>query len=215
MQFERIANAHLQRFLTEYILTNWWQQFQSFIRCCIHCCGLQMPHVSFDFLQSQSILLYRRPMFVLVSLFLVCLPVFLLLLSAEYHNVLMCFSCVPHNTTFCVSSISSKVHVISVTRGWVGIRFAEKSITVYITPEWPLYFCGHRLYLWWDHLVFSSSHSWDTPTRKVKLWVQGGSRLSACVSMVCVTNHVCMQLAALLIHSSFTEVLTYLNVNKT
>ena len=60
-----------------------------------------MSHVSFAFLQlslsdrivlSQSSPLDRRPMFVLVSLFLVCLPVFLLLFSAEYHNVLMCFS---------------------------------------------------------------------------------------------------------------------------
>ena len=57
-----------------------------FIRCCVHCCGLWMSHVSFSFLQlslsnrivsSQSSLLYRQPMFVLVSLFLVCLPVFL------------------------------------------------------------------------------------------------------------------------------------------
>ena len=58
------------------------------IQCCIHFCGLQMSHVglSFSFLQlsvsyriisSQSSLLHRRPMFVLVSLFLVCLPVFL------------------------------------------------------------------------------------------------------------------------------------------
>ena len=31
----------------------------------------------------------RRPMFFLVFLFLVCIAVFLLLLSAEYHNVLM------------------------------------------------------------------------------------------------------------------------------
>ena len=84
--------------------------FHSFIA---HCCGLQMSHVSFSFLQlslsdrivsSQSCLLDCRPMFVLVSLFLVCLPVFLLLLSAECHNVLMCFSlCGPHMTTFCFS----------------------------------------------------------------------------------------------------------------
>ena len=76
----------------------------SFIRCCVHCCGLQMSHVSFDFSAELSLYLIvtfraspfsymiRRPMFVLVSLFLVCLPVFLQLLSAEYHNVLMCFS---------------------------------------------------------------------------------------------------------------------------
>ena len=65
------------------------------IQCCVHCCGLQMSHVSVSvqllplssrIVSSQSSLLYRRPMFVLVSLFLVCLPVFLLLFSAEYHN---------------------------------------------------------------------------------------------------------------------------------
>ena len=47
---------------------------------------------------SQSSLSDHRPMFVLVSLFLVCLLVFPLLLSAEYHNVLICSSlCGPHN----------------------------------------------------------------------------------------------------------------------
>ena len=75
--------------------------------------GVANVSYSFAFLQlslsdrivsSQSSLLYRRPRFVLDSLFLICLPVFLLLLSAEYHNVLMCFSlCVPHKTTFCFS----------------------------------------------------------------------------------------------------------------
>ena len=72
-----------------------------FINCCVHCCGLQMSHVSLSFpllswsvriVSSQTSLFDRRPMFVLVSLFLVCLPFFLLLSSAEYHNVLMCFS---------------------------------------------------------------------------------------------------------------------------
>ena len=64
------------------------------------CCGLQMPHVSSSFLfqllsssdrnvSCRRSLLDRRPMFVLVSLFLVCLPVFLVLFSSEYHNVLM------------------------------------------------------------------------------------------------------------------------------
>ena len=49
----------------------------------------------------RASLLDRRPMFVLVSLFLVCLPVFLLLFSVEYHNALMGFSlCGPHKTTF-------------------------------------------------------------------------------------------------------------------
>ena len=89
------------------------QRINLFIQCCVHCCGLQMFHVSASFLllslfgrivSSQSSLSDHRPMFVLVSLFLVCLPVFLLLLSAEYHNVLMCFSlCGPHKTTVCFS----------------------------------------------------------------------------------------------------------------
>ena len=68
-----------------------------------HCCGWHMFHVtvsaSFLLLSlsgrivwSQSSPSDHRPMFVLVSLFLVCHPVFLLLLSAEYHNVLMCSS---------------------------------------------------------------------------------------------------------------------------
>ena len=48
--------------------------------------------VSDHIVSSQSSLLDRRPMFVLVSLFLICLPVFILLLLAEYHNVLMCVS---------------------------------------------------------------------------------------------------------------------------
>ena len=40
---------------------------------------------------------FRRPMFLLVSLFLVCLPVYFLLFSAEYRNA-MCFSlCGLHN----------------------------------------------------------------------------------------------------------------------
>ena len=90
---------------------------QSFIHCCVHYCGLQMFHVSITFhllslsdriVSSQSNLLDRRTMFVLVSLFLVCLPVFLLLFSAKYHNVLMCFSlCGPHKTTFCFSGCLS------------------------------------------------------------------------------------------------------------
>ena len=71
----------------------------SFIECCVHCFGLQMSHVSFSFqllslsgriVSSQSSLLDHRPMFVLVSLFVVSPAVFLL--SAEYHNVL----CVSH-----------------------------------------------------------------------------------------------------------------------
>ena len=41
---------------------------------------------------SRSRLLDHRPIFALVSFFLVCLAVFLLLFSAEYHNALMCFS---------------------------------------------------------------------------------------------------------------------------
>ena len=62
----------------------------SFIQCCVHCCGLRMSHVSLSFqlpslsgrvVSSQSSFIDRRPMFVLVSLFLVCLPVFLLLSS--------------------------------------------------------------------------------------------------------------------------------------
>ena len=70
-----------------------------FTECCVHCCGLQIFHVSAWFLLlslfvrivwSQSNLSENRPMFVLVSLFLFCRSVFLLLLSAEYHNVLMC-----------------------------------------------------------------------------------------------------------------------------
>ena len=82
----------------------------SFIECCVHCCGLQMFHVSASFLPlslfgrivwSQSSPSDHRPMFILVSLFLVCLLIFLLLLSAEYHDVLMCSSlCGPHKTTF-------------------------------------------------------------------------------------------------------------------
>ncbi len=81
--------------------------------CLVYCCRLQISHVSFSFpllslsdriVSSQSIPLDRRRIFVLVSLFLVCLPVFLLLFSAEYHNVPMCFSlCGPHKTTFCFS----------------------------------------------------------------------------------------------------------------
>ena len=60
-----------------------------------------MSHVSLSFallslschiVVSQSSLSDRRPMFVLVFLFLVCRSVFLLLFSAEYHNDLMCFS---------------------------------------------------------------------------------------------------------------------------
>ena len=85
----------------------------SFIECCVHCCGSQMFHVDplsawFMLLSlfvrivwSQSILSDRRPMFVFVSFFLFCRSVFLLWLSAEYHNVLMCSSlCGPHNTNF-------------------------------------------------------------------------------------------------------------------
>ena len=72
----------------------------SFIYCCVLCCGLHMSHVSLSFpllslsriVSSQSILLDRRPMSVLISLFLVCLPVFLLLFSAEYHST----QCVSH-----------------------------------------------------------------------------------------------------------------------
>ena len=70
------------------------------INCCIHCCVLQISHVRLPFpllslyghiVSCQSNLFDHRPMFVLVSLFPVCLPVFLLWLSAEHHNVLMCF----------------------------------------------------------------------------------------------------------------------------
>ena len=69
-------------------ITIWQIVWHSFIGCCAHCCGLQMSHVSFDFPQlslsdrnvlSQSILLYSRPMFVLVSL-----------LSVWHWNVLKC-----------------------------------------------------------------------------------------------------------------------------
>ena len=83
----------------------------SFIECCVHYCGLQIFHVSASFqllslfvriVWSQSSLWDRQPMFVLVSLFLFFRSVFLLWLSAEYHNVLMCSSlCGPHKTTFC------------------------------------------------------------------------------------------------------------------
>ena len=78
----------------------------------VHCYWLQMSHISLSFqllFLSGRIVQFvpvqslrdRRPIFVLLSLFLVCLPVFLLFLSAEYHNVLMCFSLYdPHNTTF-------------------------------------------------------------------------------------------------------------------
>ena len=63
-------------------------------------------HFSFQLLSLSrrifSSLLDHRPMFALVSIFLVCLPVFLLLLTAEYHNVQICFSlCSPHKTTLC------------------------------------------------------------------------------------------------------------------
>ena len=59
-----------------------------------------MSHVSLSFLllssgrivSSQSGLLDRRLMFVVVSLFLVCLAGFLLLFLAEYRNALVCFS---------------------------------------------------------------------------------------------------------------------------
>ena len=77
------------------------------------CCGLQMFHVNASFLllslsgritSSQSTLSDHRPMFVLVSLFLVCIPVFIILFAAEYHNVLMCFSlCGQHKTNFSFS----------------------------------------------------------------------------------------------------------------
>ena len=100
------------------------------IQCCVHCCGLKMSHVSFSFLQlsvsdcivsSRSSLLDRRPMFVLVSLFLVCLPVFLLLLPAEYRNVLMCFSlCVPHKTTFCFSGCLAQLFLLHHGTGMNG-----------------------------------------------------------------------------------------------
>ena len=73
----------------------------SFIHCCVHCCVLQMSHVSFSFrllslsdriFSTQLSLLDSRPMFVLVSFFLVCRPVFILLLSAAYRNVPICVS---------------------------------------------------------------------------------------------------------------------------
>ena len=67
----------------------------SFIQCCVHCCELRMSHVSLSFqlpslsghvVSSQSSFIDHRPMFVLVSLFLVCLPVFLLLFSLADRN---------------------------------------------------------------------------------------------------------------------------------
>ena len=85
--------------------------FFSFIHRCVRRCGMQMYHVSLSFqlfylsvriVSSQSSLSDHRPMFVLVSLFLVCLPVFLLLFSADCHIALMFFSaCGPHKTYFC------------------------------------------------------------------------------------------------------------------
>ena len=48
----------------------------------------------------QSSLLDHRPMFVSVSLFLVCLAIFLLLLSAQHRKTQMCLSlCRPHKTS--------------------------------------------------------------------------------------------------------------------
>ena len=85
------------------------QYFLSFIHWCVLCCGLQMSHVSLYFplislsvciVSCQSSRLDHRPMFVLVSLFLVCLPVLLLLSAADYHNVLMCFAHIRHLSVF-------------------------------------------------------------------------------------------------------------------
>ena len=71
------------------------------VRCCISF-SFQLLSLSDRIVSSQSSLLDRQPMFVLVSLFLVCCPIFLLLLSAEYHDVLTCFPLRgPHNTTSC------------------------------------------------------------------------------------------------------------------
>ena len=93
------------------VITAWLFIINAFItEYCVHCCGLQMFHVSASFMLlclfvrivwSQSILWDRRPMFVLVSLFLFCRSVFLLLLSADYHNVLM-WSSLCDKTTFWV-----------------------------------------------------------------------------------------------------------------
>ena len=67
----------------------------SFVHCCVHCCGLQMSHVSLSFplislsghiVLSQSSLLNHRPMFILVSLFLVCL--LSIVLSRVLYNTL-------------------------------------------------------------------------------------------------------------------------------
>ena len=91
----------------------------------IHCCGF---NVTCRFLLSVALFMVvsfrvspvsdHRPMFVLVSLFLVFLPVFRLLLSAEYHTVLLCFSlCGQHKTTVCFSgclALLFPLHTFSV-----------------------------------------------------------------------------------------------------
>ena len=78
----------------------------SFIHGCVHCCGLQMSHVSVSssslygrIWSCPSSLLDHQPMFVVVSLVLTFLGVFRLLFPAEYHNTVMCFL---HNTYFWV-----------------------------------------------------------------------------------------------------------------
>ena len=63
--------------------------------------------------------LYPRPMFVLVSLFLVCLAVFLLFFPAEYHNVLICFTlCGPLKTYFWFSGCLSYLFLFKDLYVW-------------------------------------------------------------------------------------------------
>ena len=81
-------------------------------------------HLSFSFQQlslsgriasSQSSLLDRRTMFVLVSVFLVCLAVFLQFFSGEYHNAPMCLtSCGSHKTSVCFSVVFIVVSFIPI-----------------------------------------------------------------------------------------------------
>ena len=74
--------------------------FHKSINVCVHCCGLQMSHITFSF-QLLSLSYRFEPCSPVSYIVDTCSSFVSLLFSAEYHNALMCFSlCGMHNTSF-------------------------------------------------------------------------------------------------------------------